>query len=50
LNVNVFDSVKLAGGDMSQAYNLGCKYAKFGKDASALGFGYIEGLVEIVNK
>jgi hypothetical protein len=50
LNVNVFDSIKLAGGDMSQANNLGCKYAKFGKDASALGLGYIEGLVEIVNK
>ena len=49
LNVGVFDAIKLAGGDMSQAYNIGCKYAKFGKDASALGFGYIEGLVEIIN-
>lgn len=50
LNVTTFDTVKLAGGDLTQAYNIGCKYAKFANDATALGFGYIEGLVEIINK
>ena len=50
LNITTFDTVKLSQGDTAQAMNIGSKYAKFANDASALGFGYIEGLVEIVNK
>ncbi|MBE7080661.1 MAG: hypothetical protein E7371_05425 [Clostridiales bacterium] len=50
LNITTFDTVKLSQGDTAQAMNIGSKYAKFANDASALGFGYIEGLVEIINK
>lgn len=47
-NIAIFDTSKLAG-NPAEALNVGSKYAKFDYDATALGFGYIMGLVEIVN-
>lgn len=49
-NFGCFDLIKFAGGDQAQLDNVATGYARYGIDASALGFGYMEVFVGMIDK